>query len=143
MLLPRVGRPPSRLGQPEDPRYAVIRYLVLRNGLLHPGEFDGDTLLSVMLHSKNPIEGIFLPYLRYWVSQRATRTVVRQFDRWLDQAAGFRCAHPDVQLPALRWEKTEQQKAAEEPMISAAMNRLLEVLRLPMPPYPLNDLLSK
>jgi hypothetical protein len=63
--------------------------------------------------------------------------VVRQFDLWLKQASKFRESHPEVPVPVFRWEVTAEEKASEEPKIEAAMNRLLDGLGLPHPPYPL------
>lgn len=136
-LLPRVGRPPSRLGQPEDARFAFIRYQVLRLGLLLPNWWDGDVLLATMLRSTSPTDELYLPYLRYWVSKRAARTVVRQFDTWLEIASKFRQAHPEVRVPQWGLDTPDSQTRAEQQSVEAAMEILLDSLRLPKPPYPL------
>lgn len=139
-LFPRVGRPP-RQGQPEDPRYAFIRYEVFRSGILLPGWWDGDTLLAMMLRSSDgpdSADRLWVPYLREWVRRTRKRTVVRQFDKWLDQAYDYMSARPELRvLRKHPGDMTEYERKATNQRQGEATFALLDYLKFPKPPYDL------
>lgn len=141
-LFPRVGRPP-RTGQPEDPRYAFIRYKVLEFAVRFPYWADGDTLLRVLLWRDpgappDPTDRLWIPYLQKWVRRSSNRTVVRQFDKWLEQASDYMDLRAEGRLQLPHPESmTPEEKAAAQKVVDSVMDELLDYLKLPKPPYDL------